>query len=172
MGLAKVSVAADMFEFVGKMMGMSLRANLCLPFEFPSIIWKSILSHEIEVSDLEAVDMLTCNLLKFIRAFTSPDKFYHKYRDTLTFTCTSWDGTEVKLSAGKSSEEYVTFENRREYCDLIEQHLLHEFDNQIDSIKRGLFTMVLYDYSGRCWKVLQQRSSQVSYDLHGDALVS
>merc|ERR1712227_190563 len=101
-----------------------------------------ILSHEIEVSDLEAVDMLTCNLLKSIRAFTSPDKFYHKYRDTLTFTCTSWDGTEVKLSAGKSSEEYVTFENRREYCDLIEQHLLHEFDNQIDSIKRGLFTMV------------------------------
>jgi len=140
--LCNTPLALEMFEFIGKMMGMSLRANLCLPFQFPSIIWKAILSHEVESTDLEAVDMLTWKLLREARQSKSPEAFYNTYGDTLTFVCTSWDGSEVKLSSGRSTDEIVTFETREEYCRLLEQHLLHEFDNHIKSIEKGLFAMV------------------------------
>ena len=35
--------ALEYFEFVGQMIGMSLRVQLCLPFPLPSIIWKGII---------------------------------------------------------------------------------------------------------------------------------
>ena len=31
-----------MYEFVGKLMGVSARAKLTLPFDFPAIVWKQI----------------------------------------------------------------------------------------------------------------------------------
>ena len=76
-----------MFEFVGKLMGMSLRAKLNLPFEFPALIWKKlagiiyiIYSNRIKIisvdaflgesttlDDLAGFDFMTYTLLKSIR---------------------------------------------------------------------------------------------------------
>ena len=33
-------LSIQMFEFVGKLMGVSLRAKATLPFSFPSLVWK------------------------------------------------------------------------------------------------------------------------------------
>ena len=90
--LACCPLALDMYEFVGKMMGMSMRANLCLPFQFPSLVWKRLLGQELTVKDMEAVDTLTCKLLDSIRSCVSEEDFNDKYGDSLTFVCTDWDG--------------------------------------------------------------------------------
>ena len=36
------STYLEMYRFVGKLMGMSIRVKLNLPFELPSIVWKKI----------------------------------------------------------------------------------------------------------------------------------
>jgi hypothetical protein len=47
--LACCPLGLEMYEFVGKMMGISLRANLCLPFQFPSLVWRRLLGQELTV---------------------------------------------------------------------------------------------------------------------------
>ncbi|CAM9663494.1 unnamed protein product, partial [Ectocarpus fasciculatus] len=36
-------LALCMLRFVGRLMGLSLRTRLCLPFQLPGLIWKRIL---------------------------------------------------------------------------------------------------------------------------------
>ena len=90
--LACCPLGLEMFEFVGKMMGMSMRANLCLPFQFPSLVWRRLLGQELSVKDMEAVDTLTCKLLDSVRSCRDPEDFDEKYGYSLTFVCTGWDG--------------------------------------------------------------------------------
>jgi hypothetical protein len=53
----------EMFEFIGKLMSMSVRAKLYLPFEFPPLIWKKIVGEEVNKYDLMEIDMITCKQL-------------------------------------------------------------------------------------------------------------
>lgn len=36
-------LALSMLRYVGRLMGLSLRTRLCLPFQFPGMIWKRML---------------------------------------------------------------------------------------------------------------------------------
>ena len=38
----KSDVAEQMLELVGMLIGLSIRAKLCLAFEFPSLVWKKL----------------------------------------------------------------------------------------------------------------------------------
>jgi hypothetical protein len=48
-------LAMQMFEFVGKLMGVSLRTKATLPFNFPSFVWKALLGLDLDWGDLEVV---------------------------------------------------------------------------------------------------------------------
>ena len=74
------ALALDMYEFVGKLMGVSLRTNLSLPFHFPSYIWKGLAKLEVGQEDLAAVDSL---LDKWLREIEDCDEetFDWKYGD-------------------------------------------------------------------------------------------
>jgi hypothetical protein len=52
----KDELSLKLFEFVGMLMGMSIRTNLCLPFEFPPIIWKNLVREPLTVDDLISFD--------------------------------------------------------------------------------------------------------------------
>jgi len=142
--LATCPLALDMFEFVGKLMGMSLRANLCLPFHFPSLVWKRLLGQELSRSDMEAVDTLTCRLLGSVRGCEDEEEFEGKFGGSLTFVATGHDGEEVELIPGGATED-VTFATREAYCDLLSERHLHESDAQIAAIARGLYAVVARD---------------------------
>lgn len=90
--LACCHLALEMYDFLGKLMGVSLRANLCLPFQLPSLVWKRLLGQELSVKDMEAVDTLTCKLLDSVRSCVDEEDFNEKYGSSLTFVCTGWDG--------------------------------------------------------------------------------
>jgi hypothetical protein len=140
------SLALDMFEFIGRLMGMSLRVKLCLPFEFPSLIWKRLVGEEVSLDDLMAMDAITCRLLEAVRSCESDgivdqDSFEVKYGGKLRFVYTGSDGVERELGRGLR-ERVVTFDDREEYCDLVEQARLHEFDKQVAAIERGMAEVV------------------------------
>ena len=56
-----------MLVFVGRLMGMSLRWKATLTFEFPSLVWKSLLGQTVDVNDLRAMDQLAAQALLAIR---------------------------------------------------------------------------------------------------------
>lgn len=134
-------LAIAMFEFVGKLMAMSLRAKLMLPFELPSLVWKKLGGEVPDLSDLHAIDAITCQLLRALQhcdkdGIVDQETFVEKYGTKLMWTFNGSDGVERELYKG-SSTRAVTYETRLEYCTALQAARLHEFDDQIEAITRG-----------------------------------
>ncbi len=150
-------LALEMLEFIGKLMAMSIRAKLYLAFEFPPLIWKKIVGEEVTKSDLLEIDMITARQLDDIEnchevdgnyrsgAITEPilnqEQFYEKFNGKLKFAYIGSDSIERELVLNGSSKE-VTFENRVEYCNLVRQARLSEFDIQVASIVKGMSSVI------------------------------
>jgi E3 ubiquitin-protein ligase HERC2 len=139
-------LAMAQLRFVGRLMGMSLRTHLCLPFELPSLVWKKLLGQHVGLEDLRAIDTIACQFLSAIRdcggdGITDEAAFRDVYGEKLFFTYTGSDGAERELLEGGSSRR-VTFDDRLQYCDLVQRHRLHEFDTHIAAITKGLQEVV------------------------------
>lgn len=140
------TTALEMFEFVGKLIGMSLRAKLCLPFEFPMLIWKKLVGEEVGQEDLVDIDAIGSKLLDEIRncetdvedPVTDEDGFRRRFRDTGSFVFSGSDGEERALPGTGGHKRTVTFANRAEYCDAVIAARLAEFDSAVDAMRRGL----------------------------------
>ncbi len=145
-----VETALEMFEFVGKLMGMSLRAKLYLPFEFPHLIWKKIVGEEVLQDDLFAVDALSCKLIDEIRncdsdpkdPVTDEETFQARFTDKMPFVFSGSDGVERELGSFGGRKRMVTFANRIEYCDAVVAARLSEFDAAVIAIRKGLGEVV------------------------------
>lgn len=135
-------LSIQMFEFIGRLMGMSLRVKLCLPFEFPSLIWKKLVGEEATFEDLLGIDAISCRLLTEIRNCDNDGvhddvSFNMKYGGKLKFVYIRSDGVEEELESG-SKDRVVRYSNRIQYCDMVEKAKLAEFDHQILAIERGM----------------------------------
>ena len=136
--------ATRMLECVGLLMGMSLRAKLCLPFDFPSLVWRQLLGQPVGVADLEGVDSLTVQFLDALRrceedGLADDASFAEKY--SLSFTTTTSDGRVVELVPGGAGKR-VTFSNRLEYCERVTALRLNEFRAQVAAMARGMYCIV------------------------------
>lgn len=135
-------LALHMMEFVGKLIGMSLRAKLALPFNFPPILWKKLLHEPVNADDLRSFDAITWSLLNTLQhcendGICNQELFREKYEDKLRFTYTGCDGVEREIFSG-GKDVIVTFDTRLEYCQQVLEKRLCECDQQINSISRGL----------------------------------
>lgn len=63
-----------MFEFIGKLLGISLRTKASLPFCFPPVIWKAILDEDIETRDLSGIDEVFVTFLKASKEYREDDE--------------------------------------------------------------------------------------------------
>ncbi|CAK4812184.1 unnamed protein product [Aphanomyces euteiches] len=139
-------VTIQMFEFVGKLVGISLRTKGDFPFAFCPLVWKILLKQPLEKADLEGTDALLVQMLNGIRdcdldGITTEEQFHAAFADLdLRFTTFDSNGQLVELVAGGHAKA-VTFANRVEYCDLVEMYRLHEFDVQCAAMVRGLSTL-------------------------------
>ena len=168
-------------DFMGKLMGMSIRTKLLLPFEFPPLIWKALVGEVVKPVDLSAIDAVTCSFLTALRnceedGVTDHESFEAKYNQELDFTYTGSDGVQRPLrtpgldrSLSTGSPRIVTFENRLEYCAAVERARIHEFDAQVARIADGLGKVVPMDalqlFSWQQLEVLVAGSSTFDIDL-------
>eukprot|EP01041_Mallomonas_annulata_P000211 gene211-380_t len=141
---ATSSTHMEMFAFMGKLMGIAMRTKEYLALNIPSIIWKLLVGETpITREDIEAIDLFQVQSLDSIRHIDlqgiDADSFSSSFFET--FTTISTDDRIVEIRPDGSNID-VTFENRLEFCDLVEQYRLHEFDVQAASVRRGLATMV------------------------------
>lgn len=126
------------FEFVGRLMGISLRARICLPFSMPSYVWKLLVNRQSpSLEDYRSVDEAFVDTVNSIRESGLSSE------DELTFSAKGSARQEVELLEGGLE---INVENNKadvsRYCNLVQQFRLHEFDSQISAIRRGLFSIV------------------------------
>ena len=160
--------ALEMFEFLGRIMGISMRHALFLPFEFPGLIWKQLVGQQAEVSscfgardlpvhglmaalvallllpwqlqDVADIDLQAMQSLETFQNIPSKEAFEAKYENHV-FTVMSADGRAVELLPG-GFDMRVEWSNRHDYVRLAKRYKLHEFDLQVAALKRGLYSIV------------------------------
>lgn len=146
--------ALEMLEFLGRFMGMSLRHESCLPFEFPSLVWKRLQGDVPGFSDLAGMDIEVAELVSSVRycdrsltldgktqePVTTEEEFAISFAG-LSFTTTLLSGKTVELIPEGASTR-VTLENRLRWCELMERTRTREFDTQIAAIRRGMGQVV------------------------------
>mmetsp|Transcript_34570 Transcript_34570/g.56303 ORF Transcript_34570/g.56303 Transcript_34570/m.56303 type:complete len:817 (+) Transcript_34570:137-2587(+) len=138
------SLHLSMWTFIGKLMGIAIRGRHYLNIDLPSIMWKPLVGQECDVYDLAEVDSLCAGIIDKLsdveKAGITDENAFRQLIDC-NFTTTASDGRQVTLKP--SGERIaVTLANRREYVELLSKYRIHEFDTQIDAIRRGLATIV------------------------------
>jgi E3 ubiquitin-protein ligase HERC2 len=150
----RTPLAISMFEFAGRLIGISVRSQAALSFAFPSIVWKYIVGEKFRFDDLVAVDTVFAAKLEAIRtcdtpsvvdgetrpAIISEDEFAAAFPG-LMFSVVGSDGEDCELVPGGASVP-VTLASRARFCDAAEQFRLHEFDTQLAAIRRGIANVV------------------------------
>uniref|UniRef100_K3X786 HECT domain-containing protein n=1 Tax=Globisporangium ultimum (strain ATCC 200006 / CBS 805.95 / DAOM BR144) TaxID=431595 RepID=K3X786_GLOUD len=139
-------VAIQMYEFVGKLLGISLRTHGDFPFAFPSLVWKQLINQPLDQSDLEGTDAMFVQMLDGIQncerdGILTEEEFDAAFEGLdLRFTAFDCNGQEVELVEGGKTMR-VTFQNRLEYCHLAEQYRLYEGSLQVAAMARGFATI-------------------------------
>jgi hypothetical protein len=65
--------ARPLFEFLGRLAGLSLRTKLACAFEWPSLVWKGLVGAPLDMADLRAIDVRTHDLLCAVASWVPPD---------------------------------------------------------------------------------------------------
>lgn len=139
-------VAIQMYEFVGKLLGISLRTHGDFPFAFPSLVWKQLINQPLDQSDLEGTDAMLVQMLDGIQncerdGILTEEEFDAAFEGLdLRFTAFDCNGQEVELVDGGKTMR-VAFHNRLEYCCLAEQYRLYEGALQVAAMVRGFATI-------------------------------
>jgi hypothetical protein len=137
-----------MFETVGKLMGISLRTEGYFPFKFPICIYKLLLSRSIDVRDIASIDakedsrpeenqLRRVDKIRLCKSLEEFESLGLKEK----FVVTKASGKVVPLIPG-GEKKRLNYKNRLSYCHLYDQERVHEFDEQVDAIRRGLACIV------------------------------
>jgi hypothetical protein len=142
----------SMFETLGKLMGISIRTEGFFPFKFPLMIYKLLLTKRINISDLASIDLFEesrpqenkFRRMDRIRRIESKNEFDSAHSspgNEIYFVVRKSSGKSKPLINGGGSK-LVTYKNRLKYCDLHDEERIHEFDDQVGAIRRGLSCIV------------------------------
>ncbi|KAE9024104.1 hypothetical protein PF002_g4103 [Phytophthora fragariae] len=140
---AQSATALQMLEFLGKLMGASIRSKQYLALNLAPIVWKKLAGERLGLDDLAAVDSMLVNSMSKMRTIDRYGVTEEMFEDIVmeTFTTLGADNRVIELKPG-GAHLPVTFSSRCEYADLVEQARLHESNDQAQAIFRGLAKVV------------------------------
>ncbi|GMF49964.1 unnamed protein product [Phytophthora fragariaefolia] len=167
---AQSSSALQMLEFLGKLMGASIRSKQYLALNLAPTVWKKLAGERLGLDDLAAVDSMLVNSMSKMRTIDRYGVTEEMFEDIVmeTFTTLGADNHVIELKPG-GAHLPVTFSSRCEYADLVEQARLHESDDQAQAIFRGLAKVVpaklLVCFSGAELELMVCGSPEVDVDL-------
>ena len=132
----------DAFLFCGQLLGIAMRNELCLPLNFASIVWKALSNDTLTMEDIYQVDSSTRSIVNGIRSFDVEKNGKDGFLEIdLMFSCETLNGQQIDLIENGSTIQ-VTCDRREEYCTLLEEYRLHEFDTQLEVLRKGLSMIV------------------------------
>lgn len=131
----------NMYEFVGRVMGYSIRSHSLLPFTFPKCIWNLLSGSELEYEDISDLDLHLYQNLEAIKNAKNAEEIPKQQ----AFIITNENGEVINLNP-ESEEESITMLNRDKHCELIINYIKHHYDIQMKSILSGLYSVVPNTY--------------------------
>ncbi|RLN93241.1 hypothetical protein BBJ28_00005902 [Nothophytophthora sp. Chile5] len=167
---ASSSTSLHMLEFLGKLVGASMRNKQYLALNLAPIVWKKLAGERVGLDDLAAVDSMLVNSMAKMRTIDRYGVTEEMFEDIVmeTFTTLGADNRVVELKPD-GARLPVTFSSRCEYADLVEQARLHESDGQVQAIFSGLAKVVpvklLTCFSGSELELMVCGSPEVDVDL-------
>ena len=127
------------YEFIGKMMAMSISSGEALNLNLHPIIWKSILENEISFEEYKTIDY------SFFNSINELEKQYREKDSNLFldfyFVIQNSNDSNIELIE-KGKEIKVTQDNLEKYINLVKEARLNEIKNQVEYIKNGLFSAI------------------------------
>ncbi|KDO31550.1 hypothetical protein SPRG_03479 [Saprolegnia parasitica CBS 223.65] len=138
---------AEMYHFLGQILGIILRTKVLVRIDFATSIWKRLVGSPVDASDLAAIDAPAYALLEQLKALLAQHAIEPEVAEAtldaldLTFTTNLSDGSMVNLTPD-GGDRQVTWANLPEYMERVLETRLHESDRAIDAIKQGLCTIV------------------------------
>eukprot|EP00753_Platysulcus_tardus_P001191 PLAT11143.2.p1 GENE.PLAT11143.2~~PLAT11143.2.p1 ORF type:complete len:4641 (+),score=2229.70 PLAT11143.2:24-13946(+) len=132
-----------LLERLGQLMGIAVRSSGPLDLRLSPMVWKLLVGESVGLADLRGFDEATAKSLDILRNAAALGLSEETFSDVVVevFTTTTADGRVVELLPGGARRE-VTWESRDEFCKLLLQRRLHEFDAQIAALRRGLASIV------------------------------
>jgi hypothetical protein len=132
-----------MLSFLGKLMGFAIRSKEYLDLNIAPIIWKLLVGDRPVMEDVEAIDSAHCQSTNSLRNIDKQGINAETFSMTFfeTYTTLSTDDRVVPVVPG-GARKAVTFENRHNFCDTVDNYRLHEFDRQAAAIRSGLAQVV------------------------------
>lgn len=133
----------QMYEFLGKFMGSAIRSKQYLALNLAPLVWKKLVGEHITTEDLAAVDSMVINSMQKMRTIDQCGVTEEMFEDIVmeTFSTLSADNRVVQLVPNGANLP-VTFANRCEYADLVEQYRLHEYDREIEALVQGIAKVI------------------------------
>lgn len=156
----------DLYRFIGRLMGFSLRTDFSLLFQWAPIIWKGILHLPLVKEDLQYIDPNTFTNINEILN-TPDDGFEYVYIDEMC-VINNFNGEVVPVIDGGLYTP-LTVDNRKEVCEKMWEIRLHEFDVQIEAIRSGLLDVIpeeaLYFIDGNELKFCVSGNDEINVEV-------
>jgi len=131
-----------MLEFLGRLMGISLRTNACLPFMFPPLVWKALLGEPAMLDDLAPVDGAFHSLLVRLRdSDAATDDELEAAFGPLAWEIGAPGGGVTPLLDG-GSELRVTVANRGRFVAAAAEARLRDLTAPVAALRRGFANLV------------------------------
>ncbi|MES1910768.1 MAG: hypothetical protein MHM6MM_003301 [Cercozoa sp. M6MM] len=145
---ASTERSLQMFEFLGKLMGLAIRSRELMSLSFPSIIWKQLVFDRITMSDVTAIDLVSFRILDelqkidemAVQSGMNVDDLFESVVDA-RFIATGSDQVEYPLVPGGQFKK-VTSANRNKFAEALVAFRQNEFSIQCEAIKRGMATVI------------------------------
>ena len=147
----------DLFLFLGKLMGVAIRTQNNLNLSLPPLFWKRLLLDPVNIRDLRSIDVCLVQILEILRNpeanKISPETFSQSYDEKFTTKDTNCKEVELKEN-GRNIP--VTYENAKEYAELVEKFRLTENQEAYDLLRKGMSAVVPVDYLNlMSWRQVQ-----------------
>jgi hypothetical protein len=125
------------YEFCGQLVGLALRTGNLLPFAWPSIVWKHLVSEEVTTDDVRAMDLLSFRIVHDIEALLkkkdlTPEVFNSIMSD-MKFEVHGSDGLVYPL-VPQGQHIHLTLSNAKQFCEAFTRFRLNEFVVQCEAI--------------------------------------
>ncbi|KAJ8614515.1 hypothetical protein CTAYLR_000790 [Chrysophaeum taylorii] len=155
----------EMYAFIGKLIGVSLRCKVTMQFNFPSRIWKALLNQALDLDDIAAMaqDVLT-------EVGHALDEIADRSAETtgLFWTTTLSDGTEIDLRP-RGHSQLVSVSETEEYIRVAIAARLNENYEALIAMRAGFESIipapVLQVYTGAELEKLVCGVQSVDLDL-------
>uniref|UniRef100_UPI00358FCF6D E3 ubiquitin-protein ligase HERC2 n=1 Tax=Myxine glutinosa TaxID=7769 RepID=UPI00358FCF6D len=134
---ARLPVHANMFSFLGVLLGIAIRTGSPLSLSLAEPLWKQLAGMNLTIADLSEVDKDFIPGLMYIRDLEASASEVETM--AMPFTVPSASGQDVPLS---SRHSHITLDNRDEFVRLAINYRLHEFDEQVAAVREGMARVI------------------------------